>query len=366
MSTPSPTPAVPEATHARSIVFLGRDRSPSFVTESTRLPSQLTQGQVLVKVELATICGSDLHTLNGTRSSSHPCVLGHEGCGVVVTSQREGVKPGDRVTWGICAYCNKCLPCSLHLQNKCSSLLKFGHTLMSSASLFGTYSTHVLCLPGTPIIHLPPDLKPSLAAPVNCAFATMINALSKLPPTPAPGQPGASVALVQGAGMLGVYCIALLREAGYAKVYCVDPNRTRLAKAAEFGAATLHPDHEEELIQADSIDVVFEACGNKQVVPRGVRALRAGGTYVLAGLVHPDSHLNLTAHTIILKCLTIIGVHNYTGEHLQQAVTFLNKHHKRYPFASLLGPTYPLSEFRNAVEVARTGQFFRVAINPHL
>lgn len=166
--------------------------------------------------------------------------------------------------------------------------------------------------------------------------------------------------------MLGLYCVSLLREAGYKRVFCVDHNRTRLAKATEFGAAILHPDSEEELIQADSVDVVFEVCGDKRVVGRGVRALRAGGTYVLAGLVHPDSQMNLAAQELILKCLTIVGVHNYTQQHLQEAVTFLSQHHHRYPFASLMGPTFPLSDFRNAVEVARSGQFLRVAINPQL
>nr|XP_045620602.1 5-exo-hydroxycamphor dehydrogenase-like isoform X1 [Procambarus clarkii] len=244
MDAPTPTDdsAPPAESYARSIVFLGVDRSPSFVTESARLPSHLAPGQVLVLVELATICGSDLHTLNGTRTTAHPCVLGHEGCGVVVRSQRVGVKPGDRVTWGICAACHTCLPCSLHLHNKCTSLIKLGHTVVSSATLYGTYSTHLLCLPNTPLVPLPPALTPTLAAPINCALATMVNAFSKLPPTPKAGQPGASVALVQGAGMLGLYCVSLLREAGYKRVFCVDHNRTRLAKATEFGAAILHPD----------------------------------------------------------------------------------------------------------------------------
>ncbi|KAK8745422.1 hypothetical protein OTU49_000182 [Cherax quadricarinatus] len=283
-TTPSsPTPTSPEASHARSIVFLGRERSPIFVTESTRLPTTLAPGQVLVLVELATICGWDVQTLSGTllggtpsrgtTADDHPCVLGHEGCGVVVRSHREGVSVGDRVTWGICAPCGTCLPCSLHLNNKCTSVVKLGQTLVSSVALFGTYSTHLLCLPNTPIVALPPDLTPTLAAPINCALATMVNALSKLPPTPTPGQPGASVALVQGAGLMGVYCLALLKERGFRKVFCVDLSRTRLARAAEFGAVALHPDNEEELIQTDSVDVVFEVCGNKQ---NAVEVARSG------------------------------------------------------------------------------------------
>ncbi|XP_042868516.1 5-exo-hydroxycamphor dehydrogenase-like [Penaeus japonicus] len=321
--------------------------------------------KVLVRVELATICGSDLHTLKGARKTPHPCVLGHEGCGEVVATQRREVKVGERVTWGVCASCNSCFLCSLGLENKCVNLLKCGQTIISSASLFGTYTTHVLCRPGTPIVPLPPVLTPKLAAPINCALATMVHALSKVPPTPKPGQHGASIALIQGAGMLGMYGAALLKEAGFTKVFCVDINRSRLGRVVEFGGIPVHPDHEEELVESDSVDVVIEVCGNKNVIPQGVRALRTGGTYVLLGLVHPDSKMDITAYSIIQKCLTIVGVHNYTGQHLKDAVGFLTRNHDRYPFNALIGPTYPLSEFRSAVDVANSGQFFRVAINPH-
>uniref|UniRef100_A0A0P4WCD4 Alcohol dehydrogenase-like N-terminal domain-containing protein n=1 Tax=Scylla olivacea TaxID=85551 RepID=A0A0P4WCD4_SCYOL len=121
------TPTHEQNPYGRSIVFLGRERSPAFVTESTRLPARLTPGQVLVKVELATICGSDLHTLNGTRTTSQPCVLGHEGSGLVIASAREGLREGQRVTWGVCASCNKCLHCSIGLENKCKTLQKVSY-----------------------------------------------------------------------------------------------------------------------------------------------------------------------------------------------------------------------------------------------
>lgn len=47
---------------------------------------------------------------------------------MVVASAREGVPEGERVTWGICTSCGKCLQCSLGLENKCKNLLKVGQT----------------------------------------------------------------------------------------------------------------------------------------------------------------------------------------------------------------------------------------------
>lgn len=353
-------------THGRSLVFVGLERSPPYIVERIKLPTELQPEEVLIKIEIATICSSDLHTLYGRRTTPRPCVLGHEGCGEVVKSNRPDVKEGEKVTWGICASCNNCLPCSLNLTNKCENLVKCGHVVLNKAPLFGTYSTHILCPPGSPIVTLPPVITPTLGATINCALATMVNAVAKIPPVPRPGQPGASVALIQGAGTVGMYVAALLKELGFTKIMCVDQNRSRLARVAEFGGTPIHPDLEEELIQSDSVDVVFEVCGNVKVVPNGIRVLRAGGTYIFVGAVHGDSNLDVLAQTIIMKCLTLIGVHNYTGQHLEEAVKFLSQHHDRYPFSTLIGRTYPLSQFKNAVDAAGSGHFFRVAINPHL
>lgn len=353
-------------THARSLVFIGLERSPPYILEASKIPNELEEGEVLISVELAAICGSDIHTLVGQRSTPHPCVLGHEGCGVVVRSGRPDVQEGDRVTWGISTICGNCLLCSLGLTNKCENQIKCGQVIIKRAALFGSYSTHIRCPAGTPIVTLPPALTPQMAAPVNCPLATMVHAISRIPSIPRPGQPGASVALIQGAGMMGIYAIALLKEAGFSKVYCIDMNRSRLSRAVEFGATPVHPDQDEEIVSPDSVDVVIEACGNKEVLTQGMRTLRVGGTYILVGLVHKDSKLNVLAQTVVTKCLTLIGVHNYTSQHLEEAVKFLSQHHDRYPFSSLMGPIYPLSEFRNAVEGAKSAHFFRVGISPHM
>jgi len=351
---------------SQSLVFWGKNQTPEYSIQHNDLPDNLLEGEVLVKVELATLCGSDLHTLKGTRSTATPCVLGHEGCGHVIKSARLEVPAGTRVTWGVCDSCDKCFYCKLNLQNKCIKVLKMGHTEMTQADLFGTYSSHVLIRAGVPVVALPGVLTPQLAAPINCALATMVNAMSQLPNTLDPGAPGARTALVQGAGLLGVYAVTLLREAGYTTVYCVDVNATRLAMVKDFGGIPVHSTQEDAVICACSVDVVMEVCGVKQVIPNGIRALRVGGTYLMMGLVHPDSDLDLKVETIIRKCLTIKGLHNYNGQHLQEAVTFLQKYHSKYPFLSLLGPVYPLTEFQAAVAAAETGEFHRVAINPHM
>ena len=71
------------------------------------------EGQALVAISLATICGSDLHTTDGRRTEPTPCVLGHEAVGrvVAVGPGRDPALLGQRVTWTLADSCGECVPC---------------------------------------------------------------------------------------------------------------------------------------------------------------------------------------------------------------------------------------------------------------
>src|SRR5690606_40727707 len=79
---------------------------------------EVAGGEALVRVAMATICGSDLHTITGDRDTPVPTVLGHEAIGTVVAAGADAVTfdggtlhPGDRVTWTIGAACGACRRC---------------------------------------------------------------------------------------------------------------------------------------------------------------------------------------------------------------------------------------------------------------
>ena len=87
------------------------------------------------------------------------------------------------------------------------------------------------------------------------------------------------------------------------------------------------------------VDVAVEMTGAKHVIHEGVQLLRNGGHYSFTGMVHPDSQLSsLTGETIIRKCLTIRGVHNYTPWNLEEAVKFLDEFQDELPLDSVLSP----------------------------
>ena len=310
-------------------VFTGPDKP--LRQRDIALPDRLEPGEVLVALDLATICGSDLHTLSGLRQEPTPLVLGHEAVGRVTASERPGIAPGERVSWSIADSCGQCSPCAAHfLPEKCDRLFKYGHAALADGSgLNGCYATHLLLRPGTHIAPVAEQLADALVAPANCALATAINACALLP------VPCERV-LVQGAGLLGLYTCALLSERGVAEIYCID------------------------------FDAVVEVAGNAALVPAGIAALRPGGFYIFVGMVHPDTHLQLTGEQVIRKCLTIRGVHNYSPRHLDEALAFLAQTAERYPYAALVSDPFPLAELERAVALAETRRHFRVAIGPQL
>ena len=318
----------------------------------------LGSGEVLVAILLTTLCGSDLHTYCGRRRGPTPMVLGHEAVGRVV-AVGSGLDPSwvdQRITWTLTDSCGVCDPCTRwDLPQKCERLFKYGHGSVSDGSgLNGCYATHMVLRSGTHLVRVPNSLSDAMVAPANCALATMIAVLESLP------TPGERV-VIQGAGLLGLYGCALLKTAGWKEVFVVDRQPARLLAVPRFGGvpilSTAH-----NAIQANSADVVIEVTGSASVIADGISWLRPGGHYAIAGLVHPDSALQLTGETLIRKCLTLRGVHNYAPQDLATAVEFLEANHSRYPFAELVSKSFPLAEVNEAFRFAEAERPVRVAV----
>lgn len=129
-----------------------------------------------------------------------------------------------------------------------------------------------------------------MLAPVNCALATMVSAVSRL-------LDDCQTVVVQGAGLLGVYTCVLLREAGVTKVFCVDVREARLPQVTRFdgipvdGRSDNYSTAREAIVLAapHGVDAVLEVAGGSALIPEGIRLLRPEGFYGFVGMVHPHS-----------------------------------------------------------------------------
>jgi putative phosphonate catabolism associated alcohol dehydrogenase len=348
-------------------IFDGPDIS--LRSDTIELPHQLETGAVLVEILLATICGSDMHTISGQRSEPTPLVLGHEAVGRVVAigGTIDGLAVDDRITWTIADSCGACSYCKEYaLPEKCERVFKYGHAPVTDGTgLNGCYASHIMLRPGTTVVKIPVGMPDAVAAPANCALSTVCNAVSRMPST-------IRSAVVQGAGMLGLYACAYLKEMGVEHVFCSDINIERLSLVADFGGIPLDIREESRPVNRanvfrcapDGVDVVLEMAGASQLVAQGLELMRTGGYYSFVGMVHPNSPLPVTGEQIIRKCVTIQGIHNYSPVHLQQGIEFLEKTRGHFPYDRLVSPAIPLSRIDEAVALARTQKFCRVAVAP--
>lgn len=329
-------------------------------------------GEVIVRVTLSSLCRSDLHTVSGRRSPGGPLVLGHEIVGEIAAlgenpprdAAGKRLDVGDRVTWSIAASCGECFFCTHGLPQKCVSLFKYGHQLLScDPPLSGGFAEFCYLPAGTTICHLSDDLPDKSAVYANCAVATAAAIVRQ-----EQVQAGDSV-LIQGAGLLGLSVAALSARAGAAMVAVSDVSPQRLARAAEFGAThTLNAsgnDGEDLLPHGRGFDVAVEVCGQAQVIPSGIAALRTGGSYIIAGCVYPGAAVELDMQRIIFKHLRLQGVHNYIPQDLQTAVDFLTHRRGGYGFDGVVAEVYALDQWEQAFARAEQDPtILRVAIAP--
>ncbi|WP_436528440.1 alcohol dehydrogenase catalytic domain-containing protein [Actinoplanes sp. HUAS TT8] len=315
----------------------------SFSVGAYRLPDTLLAGEVLVSVDLATICGSDVKTVTGQRLGAVPSVLGHEQVGTVVaTGVGASVSVGQRVVWSVTSSCGRCPRCAT-MPQKCLRLHKYGHEpFEESRPLTGGFASHCLLWPGTTIVPIPDSVPDEVASPAGCAMATAVAAAAAAGPIRV-----GSRALVVGTGMLAIAVTALLAQRGL-HVVVLSHDHVRGQRLLRFGAA--------EVTDAPSgIDVAFEMSGRATSIAAATDSLAVGSTLVLAGSVSPGPTVAIDPEHIVRNLLTITGVHNYRPADLHTSIGFLAEHQGRYPFAELAVGRWRLAEMDEAFAAARTG-----------
>ncbi|WP_440709945.1 alcohol dehydrogenase catalytic domain-containing protein [Herbiconiux sp. YIM B11900] len=349
--------------------------------ECIAVPSvSLEPGDALVSVELATICGSDVHTTQGHRSAPAPLVLGHEQVGRVVavgegavTSAGEPLVVGERVVWSLTIGCGACGTCARGLPQKCESVKKYGHERLESGwELNGGFASHVHLRRGTAIVPVARALPATVLAPLSCGTATAVAALDAASAiVPLDG----ALVLVFGAGLIGLTAAAIATDRG-ARVVVVDPARRRRTLATRFGAAfavdpgaeTGHPESLATVLEqlGERPLVAIEASGSVHAVASAVGSLGVGGVAVLVGSVSPSAAVGLDPESLVRRLVTLRGVHNYAPHHLEEAARYIESRHEAYPFAELIGATVALGDLDDGIEAAAGGKAVRIGVAPGL
>lgn len=332
----------------------------------------LNADEVLIRVTGCTLCGSDLHSVEGRRKVPVPTILGHEIVGRIAAIGPQSaptdltghkLSEGDLVTWAVVANCGECFYCQRDLPQKCLHAVKYGHeAFRPGRELLGGLAEYCLLVPGTAIMRLPEGLPMSVACPASCATSTIAAVLE------AAGSLKNRSICILGAGMLGLTACAMARSLGASQVICVDPQPFRRELALRFGAT--HASDSSQLVETlrsaglpNGVDAVAELSGNNAAFESVWPLVRMGGVIVLAGSVFPSPPIGMALEQIVRRQITLRGVHNYGPRHLRMAIEFLAAEHGRYPFESLVKQWFPLEQISDAMAAGKDPSAIRIGIS---
>ncbi|MGK8360152.1 zinc-binding dehydrogenase [Corynebacterium amycolatum] len=299
---------------AQALVWHGGS---DFRMQEVPIPA-LQEGETLVEITTATICGSDRHTVLGRRSAPCPSVLGHEGVGIIRATRNPDLQVGQRVAFSVTAPCMDCDRCEGGMTAKCQNLKKTGHEAFNSDwPLSGAYASHIVLRNHQPVVAVPDSLPDVAASIATCAGATVMACMEQAGPL------AGKRVLVVGIGMLGLIAVDAAVRGGAAEVVAVDRNPARLEWARELGAVVPAPSAAGADSEVRLFDLTLEFSGSEFGVATCIDNLDIGGRAVLAGSVATSPTYALDPEWLVRGWRTITGVHNYEPRHLTQAVNLL-------------------------------------------
>jgi L-idonate 5-dehydrogenase len=306
-------------------------------------------GQVLVKVGMGGICGSDLHYFHhggfGTVRLKEPMVLGHEVAGTVA-AVGEGVtrvRPGDRVAVNPSRPCGACRYCLEGLPNQCLDMRFYG-SAMRMPHVQGAFRDHLLC-EATQCELVAPGVSMQLAALAE-PFSVGLHAVSRA------GSLLGKRVLISGCGPIGALALAAARVHGAAEVVVTDVVDEPLAVARALGASrTINAAAEtgwvaEYSADKGTFDVMLECSGNQRALRDGLEVMRPRGVVVQLGL---GGDVALPQNMVVAKELTICGSFRFHAE-FALAVRLINE--GRVDLSPVITRAFPMAQANEAFALA--------------
>jgi L-iditol 2-dehydrogenase len=319
-------------------------------------------GEVVIKVESATTCGTDLKGfLRGHRLFRPPMPFGHEYSGVIVAVGK-GVtrfKEGDAVTGANSAPCNHCYFCKRGAPQLCVHL--------EDAFNFGSYAEYFRIT--APIVaqnlHIKPDNVPfehaSFVEPLACAVMCIVNANIKL---------GDTVVII-GPGAQGLMQIQLAKAAGAARVIVVGRAPGRLERAKLLGADVIFSTNDGDAIAfvkeqtgGYGADVVIEAAGSAETWSQALLMARKGGTVVQFSGLPGGTQVSFDATHLHYGEITMKGVFHLTPHTTELAVQALAN--GTVNVAPMLDGKIPLSQVEDGLMRMKRSEAIKLAVVPSL
>jgi threonine 3-dehydrogenase len=314
------------------------------------------EGEVLVRVHAASICGTDLHIYDWNewaagRVRPLPMTFGHELAGTIeeIGPEVHHVKPGEFVAAETHIACGHCSTCRTGRAHICENLQILGVDTDGAFAEFVVVPAQNAWPVGEGIDRDVASIMEPFGNGVHAAFGT------------GGGEDLATnTVAVLGCGPIGLFAVGIARALGAFRVIAVEPNDYRREKAREMGAdllidpAVVDPvGSVHEATGGTGAEVVLEMSGNESAIDQGTRMLARGGRMSLLGL--PDGSVALDLNDqVIFKEARLQGI---TGREMfrtwQQTQTLLST--GRVDVRPVITHRFPLEEFAEAFQVTASG-----------
>lgn len=298
-------------------------------------------GEVLVRVRACSVCGSDVHGMDGSTGRRRPpIIMGHEAAGEIARLGEgvTGFKPGDRVTFDSTVYCGKCDKCLSGHVNLCPSRRVLGVSC-EDYRMDGAFAEYIK-LPAYLLYLLPDNVTYQQAAmvePLSIAYhAATRAAVAK-----------GDSALIVGVGTIGMLLLQVVLAMGAENVIVVDLDEKKLERALQLGAKLAINARDEDKLgkilaatkDQAGVDLAYDATGIADTANLCLKALRLAGKAVLVGNLAPK--IDFPLQWVVTRELSLFGSCASAGEYAK-CLELISQ--GKVDVDSLISKAVPLSE----------------------
>ncbi len=361
---------------SRAVVLSDYARGPA--VERLELGPVLPGG-ALVRIDAATVCGTDVHISDGVfeHLARLPLVMGHEGTGTVLElgagtdrdARGQPLQSGDRIVWAH-NWCGRCYFCAVAKQpTLCENTMGYGWGPYQKGAVNGTFSEHLHVAPDSRVLRVPDRVSSPLASAATCALRTVMHALDRLSRIRF-----SDTVAVLGAGPVGVLCAAAALHSGAHQVILIGAPASRLAAterwdlSARIDIDDTEPDQRIEAVRSltdgRGADVVFECAGPPDAFTEGMEMVRAGGAFMVIGQAHGQT-VPVPTTAMKVRQLTVRTSLSADISHFHDALQFLDRHGDALGLESVVcSNTYTLEQVHDALASMRAGSEMKPVIVP--
>jgi len=316
---------------------------------------------VLVRVRVASVCGTDLHIYRWDRWAARrlrpPLVFGHEFCGEVarVGAEVTAVREGEFVSAEMHLACGQCYLCRIGQGHICQKVRIIG------VDADGCFAEFVK-IPESNIWKIDPAIPPEYAAVLdplgNAVHAVLAGEIAGLS------------CVVTGCGPIGLFAVAVAQACGAGPIFATEIHPYRQKLAAQMGASlVINPTERDpvDLVLGETggvgADVVLEMSGHPDAIRQAFRMLRRGGRISLLGIPSKPLELDL-ANDVIFKGAVVQGINGRRVFETWYRMQSLLKS-GALNLAPLITDRIPLWEFERGMELLLSGNASKVLMYPN-